>query len=397
MRCEPYLCVGGIEVANALRTQTYLRRGGGGSELSVGSSGVPAQAWPHQVIIGDVYEDVYSDVYGGSIITTYDQDAFTPQNLDGYCSAIDFSHDQPQLNYVDPVTDDAPWYQAAIPASAEFLGFYLEPRLDPVIARSVQARAPSGAAIGPAHFRQRVLNVTGTMYAATARGMAYGERWLTDVLSGAWCADSDLDEVLILPACPGAGDTADPFRMLRGTGCVDGPNFTNVIEKECILQSVNFQLVAESPFLWHAPETVLAAASGSLSKSVLVSTDAWGGDATLKITLTPHSTINGWRITGLPLKTDQSCPIATPWLFGPCFDYQIAALTVDQVLCIDGVTRQIAMKNQTTKRDDDGLPFVSFLGAPQLPDIAPCSRVCVTITPGTGSAAITVEKHTREL
>ncbi len=244
MRCTSFLCLGDIEVGNANRTLTYVRRGQASLQFEVGIVPHPVSSFIYHEWIDD-YQDNYTDTYG-RVLDTVDN-IFTPSNLLCYCSGFDAGP------YVDPETDEAPWFSAARPESGEFLGLLpLLVEVQPTLGRGA-AHGAFGAAVGPPRAGGQMLAVQGALYAATARGMAYGERWLAEVLSGSLCG-GDMDAV-VLPGCapdenPGWPDENQEWRTLRHVGLVDGPVTQDVQGvPACNLREVAFQIASESPFL----------------------------------------------------------------------------------------------------------------------------------------------------
>lgn len=199
MKCEAWLEFGGIEVANISRITSYLNAG-----LLTGVALASAEC---------------------------------------ECDATD------EGPYVSPAADGAPWYDSTRPESGEFLGLLAhEIRLDPVAVRSVGPKLSGGSTIGSVYFRHRILSVHGIMLASSAQGMAYGDRWLADVLAGTirGCAP---DTARILLACP-SGSGSSQFRTLRRVGIVDGPTPGPAeAMPECHLQEVLFQFAAGVPWL----------------------------------------------------------------------------------------------------------------------------------------------------
>lgn len=233
MNVEPYLLLGGVEIANAMRTLTYLRRGLAGAGFYVGVQS------PLVVAEGGGYSDIYSDEYD------YYLDSFRTENLRCYCRTIDTGP------YQDPAYDGAPWYDAARPESAEFLGMLVEPVLQPTAVRGVTRRAYGGGSVGALSLSPRVVAVTGVLYAGSKAGMSYGERWLRRVLAGSsGCAE---DTLVILPACApdDVDDDTSYLRELAGVGVIDGPLFDPVTTgvADCIAQTVSLQLAAGDPYL----------------------------------------------------------------------------------------------------------------------------------------------------
>lgn len=199
MRLENFLELGGIEVANSNRSKAYLDAG---------------------------------LLTGISVVSTGCE-----------CAATD---DGP---YTSPSADPAPWYDASRIESGEFIGLLAaEMRLDPVAIRSVTPKLNGGATVGRVYFRHRILSCRGVLLANSAQGMAYGERWLADVLAGriVGCAP---DTARILLACP-TGLASAQFRTMRHIGIVDGPTSGQAETlPECYLQEVQFQVASGVPWL----------------------------------------------------------------------------------------------------------------------------------------------------
>lgn len=233
MKIEPYLQLGGVEIANALRTLTYLRRGQAGGAFTVGVRN------PKVVAEGHGYSDVYHDSYSAYL------DSYRTPNLTCYCDAYDGGP------YQDPEYDQAPWFSSSRPESGDFLGAVLELTLQPAASRQVARVAGGGGVVGPVITLPRLLQAEGTLYAASRAGMAYGEAWLRRILTGSAAGCSE-DTAVILPACqPEGEDGADYLRELVAVGLVDGPVFGAVDTDipTCLLQSLSFQLVAGDPYL----------------------------------------------------------------------------------------------------------------------------------------------------
>lgn len=141
-------------------------------------------------------------------------------------------------------------------------------RIDPVIRRNVSPRSLHGATVGPLRARHRIVAVRGLLLASSAQGMAYGERWINDVLAGT-AAGCSSDSMRLLLACPPATYAAAEaqFRTLRQVGIVDGPTTAPVQElPECYVSDIAFQVAAGVPQLLSdeiacLPETALAGGS----------------------------------------------------------------------------------------------------------------------------------------
>lgn len=387
MNAAPYLCFAGIEVASDLRTLTYLRRGRiDDSRFQAGLSD------DFQVESG--YSDIYSDLYN--------TDQFSPSNLACYCSAY---NEEP---YISPLDDEADWYEPNRIESADFLGILLtKVELAPVIARSVTARAMGGAVIGPLRLRQRVLQCEGMMLARTPQGMSWGERWLTDVLSGSYCEQEGCvdDDLILLPACP-EEDSTEPerfFRTLKQVGIADGPIFQQADDSvpECKMQSVSFQLVSGLPWLYAPAEPMITQETLNANNpdtSVMLSTDDWVGDASTVITISAAASgALAPRQVRIQAKVaiGGECPVVSSGI-NPCFDVTVSLERGDSII-IDSAARRVLRFDATTKRHTSGLANIDFEGLFNWLDIAPCTRLCVTFTRISGTTAVSIDQVNREL
>lgn len=305
--------------------------------------------------------------------------------------------------YVTPASDDAPWFDPNVSASANFLGILPE-RIDllPVASHSVSQRANEGAIIGPRILKHRLLQFSGTMFATSWEGMAYGDRWVNEVLGSANCPDGCVDaEALVLPACPGS--TANPenyLRRLLDVGIVDGPTITPTQDgvPECHLSKVTFQLAAGQPYLFSPKITCADEATLSTDSSAptccKISTNDWPGDAVAVIKLTAQdANVTNIHLTGKPT-FDGNCPSVEGM---PCWELTIPVLPRDGTITIDSARRQIRYGDPSLKVEKSGIRMVSWEGPLTYPEISPCSEFCVCAWNEAGDVTMTVEKVIREL
>ncbi len=166
-----FLEVDGIEIANGARTIEYIKRGlAGGNWSAVGECSCSV-LW---------------------------------RELD--CSSQEDC-------FVSPAADPAPWYDADVPASAEFLGILipdLQAWFDGQASRNV---APSisglgGASIGPMFQTPRALETACELVASTGAGLEYGRRWIQNILSRL-CDPCALSTARIRDACPPEDESDD--------------------------------------------------------------------------------------------------------------------------------------------------------------------------------------------
>lgn len=117
--------------------------------------------------------------------------------------------------YVDPATDNAPWYDSAVPHSAEFYGAY------PLDVDGLDSSSGSAAMIasilnggqpGAVRFASKsgVYNVM--LVAASSLGAAYGRQWLSRALLGPCGVVGGCDGLTLayLLSDPGEADSASP-------------------------------------------------------------------------------------------------------------------------------------------------------------------------------------------
>lgn len=166
-------------------------------------------------------------------------------DTDGYGDSPDFE-DNP-----------APWYDANVPASGEFLGLYVTEMtgLDgPPYLRSNSVNNSVGASLSRLKFNGRSMTVKGTMYATTVRGMDYGIRWVNQfVLGASSCDGCPEDELVIRVAC-----SADPLvnpddglLTLKRVGVLDPPRYDKPIER-CgnFVREVAWSFFSELPWMY---------------------------------------------------------------------------------------------------------------------------------------------------
>lgn len=190
-------------------------------------------------------------------------DTLTATNL----GSVDGSGN-PLTAYDKPATDPAPWYDAAVPESAFFLGFLplsIDGADDNPRARSVTNAVGGGGVFGPVREQPRSITVTGLLIGTTCCATDYGLHWLAEALAGCDGDSCDGGCFEMLNCCPAAGLTnaqlmAQHRRTFRRTALVSGPTVTERIGTgtcnagSCqaggdILQ-VEFVLVAGSPWPW---------------------------------------------------------------------------------------------------------------------------------------------------
>ena len=175
----------------------------------------------------------------------------------------------------DAAVEPAPWYDPAVPESAEFLGFMpltVGGTEDNPRRRSVSTAVGGGGVFGPMRAQPRSITVSGVLIGATCCGAQYGQRYLAEALGG--CAGNVCDGGCfeMYSCCPDEGMTPAQFnaayrRTFRRTALVSGPDETgrrstgNCARSNCAagaeLIEVEFVLVAANPWAWTDPIPVL--------------------------------------------------------------------------------------------------------------------------------------------
>lgn len=356
MRAVEFLCFGGTEIANSARTTHYTRELGGVPGLTLGA--------------------------------------------DCPCAAIDEGYDFPS-------TDPAPWYEPTRSDSVDFYGFYAHSiSVVSSLVRNVGASGQYGSYLSPARYNGRQLQVEGTMIASSMQGMAYGERWLAEVLRGSPCnhLDCPTDDAIILPACPDQEYEYDgAFRHLVDVGCVDGPTFASINDlPECYIQTATFALTSSQPYLFHPTTRCLDAEyipDSYLDSPIgcALTTPQWMGEGTYIIDITAETDVTNIVIKGR-LSIDGDCPVTGDGTsVMPSFTYTIPTMSMDDRLVIDGMRRHAYYYDASVKRAKSALPYIAFDGPWLWPDVGTCSTMCLTLELESGDAVATVDTTLREL
>ena len=382
-----YLCLAGVELIHDARVFAYLYRGLAGSAISA-SIGVQTTG-SVTGIVESPYSDVYSPNYGEEL-TINCGDGFAPVCLQCACPTLTLEED-----FTDPETDDAPWFQASSPTSAEFLGATaLVMELPPATARSQQPRVRFGGTPSPQRMLPRIMQVTARLFASTAAGMEWGKRWFNDVLAGT--CDGGADAVF-LPYCPTSEQDPDTvYRVLAETILVDGPTWVEIgAFGEFRALEARFQLASSAPWLLGLPyqcEHANLAPGGSTS--CLIETDDWGGGQAVSVQL--EGDMNGVTVSAVPLAADQPCPVVGTSMH--CSEFTVQGTQNGDVLIVDSSRRSALLTDTTSKNDVSAVPYLDFVGSFPWIDAPPCTRLCVTVTNnGSGAAEVTIDTVLREL
>lgn len=169
----------------------------------------------------------------------------------------------------DPDPDvAAPWYDADVPDSADFLGFLplsVAGTDDYPVSRSVTASVSGSGSIGAPRTGPRTLVVTGLLVAKTCCAVEYGLHWLAEALQGCNGGSCSGDCMSMYTCCPPAGITAAQYnaryrRTYRRVALTSGPTVTaRDGSGSCTgtcggggadILTVEFTLTAGSPWAW---------------------------------------------------------------------------------------------------------------------------------------------------
>jgi hypothetical protein len=234
---QSFLELDGVEISNGARTIQYLRNGEGSDRWQVGD--------------GCACSVLYRE----------------------WCPTAGSA----EACFVSPAADPAPWYDATIPESGEFLGVLIKDVREwfkGEAQRNVTPRISGlgGASIGPMHQLPRELVTPATLIANSCAGMEYGRRWLQAQLA-ALCDPCALGTARIRSFCPddeGADDEAGEWFVYE-VGLVTGvdpqlgqdafgmASFQGGDDGCCDFLETSFTLLAGNPFLYKRDQVCIEA------------------------------------------------------------------------------------------------------------------------------------------
>ena len=150
-----------------------------------------------------------TEIVNDSRTTAYMRNGIKPTTLsvNGDCGCANIlSLAGCDTEYTTPKDDNAPWYDPAIPESAEFAGFLSTEfeGLNSTYSRAVTESIADGATLGRSRFGSRTMTWKGFLFGSSCCGVAYGLRWLGKTLQGSKncgnnCSGDDLE---LLVCCP---------------------------------------------------------------------------------------------------------------------------------------------------------------------------------------------------
>lgn len=186
--------------------------------------------------------------------------------------------------YVDPQTDNAPWYSDDHPESKDYAGFFVTEfeGMSSPFERNVSQNVADGGALGRSRIGSRTMTWRGFLLGANCCAVAYGFRWLAHTLRTSnacgGCAGGDLELLVCCPAVDtvddyggydegygplsGGSDAVEAFRTLKSVALLEGPVIVSErrtaggcsgVGGGCggsVIMEVEFSLVAANPWLY---------------------------------------------------------------------------------------------------------------------------------------------------
>lgn len=215
-----YMTLGGVEIVNDARTISYLKKGLAPPSLTIFGEGC---ACPDLI----------------TFIGCDDE-------------------------YTNPAEDNAPWYSADVPESANFAGFLMTEfeGMDSTFTRPTSERILNGSIFGRSRLAGRQMTWTGLLLGSSCCAVSYGLRWLAKQLSSSGscndCSGTDLELLFCCPSLEEVDEGVEPFRLLKNVALVTGPRITDQRGSGCgcgasCIVEVEFTLLAAQPFFYSAP------------------------------------------------------------------------------------------------------------------------------------------------
>lgn len=207
---DSYACYGGVEIWNNCRTNTYLR-----------------DSMSHILSVPGVDSDC--------------------------CQCCDTD------TWVDPITDEAPWYDVSYPESADFYGFMpteiVGLTTNPTT-RSVTATLHGGS-FGSRLDAFREIEITGLVFGGTCEAVIYGLGWLQSSLQ----QDCGSRGFSWQQCCTDQGESWEPdtWRMIPCVALTEGLEAEpwNPVATHGLVYEVTFTITASRPWIYNLPETII--------------------------------------------------------------------------------------------------------------------------------------------
>lgn len=195
---------------------------------------------------------------------------------DGFAAAID------DPAYTTPAADGAPWYDADMPESADFVGFYpleLQNFTDSSRTAEVSESINDGGFTSRPREASKEMRVRGLVIGRHDAAAEIGLSWLKTVLRGSGCDECDGDDLCFFIDCPTRGITeyateaetdavVDRYiRHMRNVVCTRGVETirTRTMTNGSVFIEVDFILTATTPALYGEPKLIATAEGSTLT------------------------------------------------------------------------------------------------------------------------------------
>lgn len=196
---------------------------------------------------GDECEALQLDLCGDST-TGYDDPIpyDSPIPYDGTWELLDFDA-------------DPPWYDTNIPASAEFLGVWVESFEFPsVVSRTAYPRsgALGGSTFGRVTRKHREMVIEALLVAESDAGLLSGWDWLLAKLTG--CSDCTDMNAMVRLSCTDLANPTEGLWEIRRVALLDPPKDEGSPFKSsgCVMRKVSLTLAAGDPCRYKCPVDV---------------------------------------------------------------------------------------------------------------------------------------------
>ena len=182
-------------------------------------------------------------------------------------------------DYTDPVTDEAPWYDAAIPESEDFLGILVQSvngARGSTYSRGVGEAITEGSVFQRSQLGGRTFVFEVVLLGTSCAGLEYGWDWVRRTLEEGACGNTGCtscagEEMLLRVFCPEAGEPDNGLRTWTGVATVDGMNEVSDESFQCCCyRRATFTLHSESPYSYSNEQglCVLDADPGAYEKCI---------------------------------------------------------------------------------------------------------------------------------
>lgn len=158
--------------------------------------------------------------------------------------------------FVSPSADPAPWYDATVPESAEFLGLLLT-NLDfqtTHTSRAIRQRfgGIGGGTISYESSAARQCAGAGLLIASTCAGLEYGRHWVAAQMGESSREACELVTLRVRDACPPDNASNDQRGewIMYDAALVEGIRRTDAVQRCCDYDGIGFTLAAQSPYLF---------------------------------------------------------------------------------------------------------------------------------------------------